>query len=281
MSVQALQQRSNTRNPNSSKFIIDCSSKITQGASTTESWLKITEKLKPTNFIDDTRVLLGVLEERGNKVVIKIGSSQRLKKEYDIGQVLSKLNGFVHYICFFTCNDDHKRHDGSVDTLCKGPGESMGCLVMPYYSKGALADSKDTILIKTCIKHVCMCLGNAFETHGFVHNDLHARNVLMTHGNALIPVAIVDFENAFVVGMDARKNRYFVYKDMARLVADMAYNSALEYNNVGALLTAIEKHGTLNSDFNVAFNNIFALVDALDITEKTPVGQFVYRANVF
>jgi len=90
MSVQTLLKRSGSMNT-SSKFIIDCSSRLTANMPTTEAWLQILEKL--------SRVLLGVLEKT-EKIVIKIGNVKHLEKEYNIGNRLANLDGFVRYICF-------------------------------------------------------------------------------------------------------------------------------------------------------------------------------------
>jgi len=79
MSVTFLKKKYDSFQAGSGKYYIDCRKRIINQQPTTETWLSIIDKLKPTNFRDENRVLLGVLEKH-SRVVIKIGESMNLKK---------------------------------------------------------------------------------------------------------------------------------------------------------------------------------------------------------
>ena len=80
VSVNYLEKRSDTNAPGSAKYYINCQHKITSDNPNTAEWLEILRQLKPTNFHDTNRVLLGILQKH-REVVIKIGESDTLKKE--------------------------------------------------------------------------------------------------------------------------------------------------------------------------------------------------------
>ena len=107
--VQYLQKQS-TSNTNSAKYFINCSG-ITDKDLTTEKWLEIESQLKPTNFDDKNRILLGILKQQNRRrVVVKIGESSTLAHEFQVSLKLNtaKIDGFIKFICFFQCNDDYK-----------------------------------------------------------------------------------------------------------------------------------------------------------------------------
>lgn len=136
--IQTLQRNSNSSINNSIKYVINCR-EITKGTPTTESWLSVSNQLKATNFDDKNKLLEGFIfdNNRKNKIVVKISDSATLKKEYDIGNELLGINGFIKYHCFFRCNDEYRSYPKqNHNYLCNGPGETMSCLVMPCYTSG-------------------------------------------------------------------------------------------------------------------------------------------------
>jgi hypothetical protein len=171
------------RNPNSTKFLLShCEGTITETTLTIASWLHILKLLKlDTSDHDKPRVLLGTLEKYG-EVVVKIGNTYDITN--DIEKALFRLKGFVKYICYLECNDDFRTIPSSHrNTLCKGPGSSVKVLVMPYFPLGSLASfswNKDKLpILHSCIKHTALSFITAFQNEKFIHNDLHAGNVLL------------------------------------------------------------------------------------------------------
>jgi len=171
------------RSPNMSKyFVTHCRGRITDKTPTTESWLHVLRFLQfPISEYDKSRVLLGVLDQYG-KVVVKIGSTSDIQNEFTISNSLRNSKGFVKYICSFACEDDF-RTVREHTSLCKGPGDSMNVIVMPYFPLGSLALYKwntDSIhLLHSCLKHSFLSVVSEFHTSGFIHGDFHAGNVLI------------------------------------------------------------------------------------------------------
>ena len=240
--MQHLQKRSDSSQSLSSKYFINCRL-ITKEQPTTQAWLTILKQLKPTNFDDKNRIILGVLD-KGKDVVIKIGESETLEKEYKISHELFKkgVEGFIKYSCFFKCDDDYKEHTSSRrQHLCKRPGSRMSCLVMPYLKFGSVksfdfrAIDNGLIILKSLLKVIFTSVVRAFNEIGLVHNDLHSQNVLVTMkrkhtmNNVSIHsygIVILDFENA-LLSDNKNEHKMFVFKDYGRLLADIHYTTNL------------------------------------------------------
>jgi hypothetical protein len=300
--VSYLPKASGTNQPGSGKYYINCSRRVTKDTPTTESWLEVIERLKPTNFQDSNRVLLGVLEKQKQKqVVIKLGDGPQISKEYNVGENLVGIPGFIKYVCYFECNDDYKRHDGVVKTsLCKGPGTSMKCLIMKYYPKGSVGsfkwDASNFHILKVVVTQCFMSLMMAFEQKGVVHNDAHARNVLMEPTNKQtiqyivggksydVPtlgyrIVIMDFENA-LVSTDKISGREFVYKDMERLVSDLYFVSNIRLSK--ELKDTIDTLTRVNPPFNKAIAPLLTSLAKSEWSATPPLNaNLVYNPNVF
>jgi serine/threonine protein kinase len=299
MSVSYLPKASGTSQPGSGKYYIDCSKRVSKEAPTTELWLEVIEKLKPTNFQDNNRVLLGVLERR-KQVVIKIGSNELILKEYKIGERLNGIPGFMKYICYFECDDDYKLHDGSNKNLCKGPGTTMKCLIMKYYSKGSIGSYKwnaeNFAILKVLVCQCFMSMMVAFEQKGIIHNDTHSRNILMESTNKDtikyeiagkvydVPtqgfrIVIMDFENAFI-SSDRNSGREFVYKDMGRLVSDLYYIANVRMSH--ELNQVINELTLSNPPFeNAIISRLLVALSKSEWVEQNPhaIASLVYNPN--
>ena len=292
MSVTFLKKKYDTFQRGSGKFYLNCSKRITKESPTTESWLKILRELKPTNFKDDNRVLLGVLEKHKN-VVIKIGESMNLKKEYDFCELLEqrRVDGFVKFICYFSCNDNYKDHHGSTSTLCNGPGNKMKCLVMKYYLHGSIRDKKWTKdnfhILKSLLSQSVIAIINAYQMCGIIHNDLNGGNILIdttkkstlydipTHGYKIV---IMDLENAIRVTEDVPKdNSIFVYNDIQHLINDISYRS---YVNLDQLMIVISQITMNNPKFDESIPIILNAINELRWIEP-PKMTTSYDPNVW
>ncbi len=286
--VKYLQKKSNS-NTNSAKYLIDCG-KITTKDPTTEDWLHIEKQLKPTNFDDKNKVLLGVLKKK-RRVVIKIGGSETLEKEYKLSEAV-KSEGIINFICFFTCNDNYKDHPSIArNHMCNGPGLEMKCLVMPYYEIGNIREfkfrdhSNGLNILKSLLKLVFLYMVDAYNKIGFIHNDTHAQNILLvktTRKEILdIPLfgyrpMIMDLENA-LIAQDKSRDRHFVYMDFGRLIADLHYNSELYLDGSPNIMMFLEN---IKHDFEQAKPELFKLIDRLTFKEK-PIMNLIYNPNLF
>lgn len=172
----------------SNKFVLPCQRYADSGDKQWLSGVKMLNETQP--------VLRGVL--KNNKaVVIKHGSVEDSKADYDISKTLADegVPNMIKYYCHFTCkdtvqyvNNNRQVFEANRDFLCNGsPGDrtdtERGFIVMPFYEKGDIVNlglrgrgSFDAF--KNLLKQiVCACL-YAFMQCGFVHDDLHQGNVL-------------------------------------------------------------------------------------------------------
>ena len=172
-----------TRSPKFHKYYISCSGRITHATPTTEAWLNVLKAMKVDSDLDKSRVLLGYMETYG-EIVIKIGDVESMRKEYINSTRVHRLKGFVKYICNFSCNDDFRSIPTSDRTsLCKGPGDTMGIVLMPYFPLGSIAkypwDTTNLIQLRSCLKHAFLSTIVLFHTINMIHGDFHPGNVLL------------------------------------------------------------------------------------------------------
>jgi len=296
MQVTVLQKPSSSMNVgNSSKYFINYDKKLKDTKFITQGWLQVLQQLKPTNFDDKNRVLLGVLEKK-NEIVIKISSSNTLRKEYEYGILLKTLPGFMKYITYFECEDDYKRYPGSKDYLCESEGTSMAVLVMPYVKSGSMYDfqwSKDNFnLLKSCIKQAMLSMMLSFNKLKFIHNDTHTKNIMLCNttiktlsydfsfGQIQIPcnkykTVFMDFENSL-----RGDNIDFVYNDMGRLCADINYNMKLHLSGMTDLMTYLHalkgKHLTKE-----IVETVITKIDKLEWEGPLVMPSLIYNPNRF
>jgi len=186
------------------KFYIDCSRYAENPNSfeiqslirhTSNTYVTILEAVAIDNTIQD---------KHRNNIVVKIGPSDDItKKEYQIGEYLKNVNGFIKYICLFHCFDDtsnklkntktRKNHSEENPVL---PKEIKICdavkkqenikdvLVMPYIKEGSIEKynwtTENIDILKNTMIHIVLSMAMAFNNMGFIHRDLHLGNVLLT-----------------------------------------------------------------------------------------------------
>lgn len=305
MSVTYLQKSSNSNNHNSGKYLISCQEKITSENPTTAEWLEIQNQLKPTNFKDKNKVLLGVLQKR-KKVVIKISDSNSIFHEYYIGDVLKEHNvpGFIQYICKFECNDDYKKYPDSKSTsLCVGPGDEMKVIIMPYYSHGSLKlhtwNPENYYVLKTSILHVILSLLQAYDSAHIIHNDIHPQNVLIApttkksvvyiiEGHQIelptygLRTVIMDFENALHIQSNYEQGWAIVLNDVKKVISSLSFEiDAIDVPNIFQILSEIEK---MQKDYNKPFkmfNAISKLFENIIIKDKVKPKLVYGPFNIF
>lgn len=296
MNVTVLQKPSSSINAGtSSKYFINYDKKLKDTNFVTQGWLQVLKRLKPTNFDDKNRVLLGVLEKR-DEIVIKISNSNTLKKEYEFGKLLKTLPGFMKYITYFECEDDYKKYPGSKDYLCESDGKSMAVLVMPYVRNGSMYDfewTKDNLeLLKSCIRQTMLSMMIAFDKFQFIHNDTHTKNIMLCNttiktlsydfsfGQIQIPcnkykTVFMDFENSL-----RGDNINFVYNDMGRLCADINYNMKLHISGLIEMMTYFHtlRGKQLTRDI---VDTVLKKIDKLEWGGTLVMPNFGYNPNRF
>jgi hypothetical protein len=186
--------------------------------SPTDDWLELTRLIRG-KYIDEMIILEGVLKE-DTDVVIKIGKTDILAREYDIGHKLQEFLNFIRYYCNFNCLDTANNLENLVNSylkkICTNDGKiNIGVLVMPYYILGDIESyawrESELGLLKNVLKQICFSLMYAYERIGFLHNDEHLGNILLRitnkkslkYGDLELPledlyVVITDFEKSTV-----------------------------------------------------------------------------------
>lgn len=208
----------NGNNVSSTKFFVStCQSQVnaTLQLGNPISWMEVESTLKLTQDYDKSRVIKAKVQQQGS-VIVKLGNIA-IEKEYEIGEKLKYKRGFIRFVCHFKCDDDYLEHPGSRKSLCKGVGNKMHVIVMPFMAIGSIADylwnANNIDMFRSLVKQTILTIISTYVDTGFVHGDLHAKNVLIKQTNYenvhyqvnnnryTIPTAkhvpiIMDFENS-------------------------------------------------------------------------------------
>lgn len=219
--------------------------------------------------INNERAIIKALLEDGIRrknqhIVIKIGPSETLKKEYLIGQILKYIPGFIRYICAMTCNDDLTRYSEDPQAkICHGSSTDpmMNVIIMPYFNIGSVR-TYDWInhlnQFKSALKQIVLSLYFAFSQHGFLHNDIHLDNVLLSHTQKEtihydnifniptygIRIQIMDFDKSFIP-VDRNEVRALFY-DYRRVLLDIEFAAKLEFEQLHTMQRYVEESASLD-----------------------------------
>ena len=245
-------------NRTSKKYFLDCNTKIS-GNTNTREWLII------KNIILNQKVMEGLLDNN-MKVVIKINTKENIDKEYNINKQLENFKGFVRYICKFSCKDDlnkYKHDDGSWNEgFCDPNGkDKTNTIVMPYYKLGNIRQypwNKDTFdIFKKLIKNVVKILIYTNKEIGFLHNDLHLDNIMITNN---CKVRIIDFELS-TINEDDKSNYKKLGMDFRKLFSDIGlllFINPYTIDNIIRFTTKMREVVVVNID------DIYCLIDKLE-----------------
>jgi len=254
-------------------------------------------------------ILSAVLNDGHQNVVVKLGISKALKKEYSIASQLYKsIPGFMKYICGFACPDDVSRYSRQSNqgtkpsSLClstESGAEQVYVLVMPYIAKGDMLAFLWTAgnfpMFKSCLKQVILSLATAFEMFGFIHSDVHLENILIrstskqdiayvgrtthvsipSHG---VQVCIMDMEMSF---MNARPTEtIMLFRDIKHLFNDISYRLKLDLDGFDAiekfLLERTYKPHALHDAYR-----LLPMIDAMVFKGIQKPRSIEYDPNVF
>jgi len=160
-----LQHKSGGGKRSAEKYYISCKDP--------NNWLKEPDALD----VNATRAIIKALISDGvarknPQVVIKIGVSQTIAKEYQIAERLKDIPGFIRFICLMQCHDDIQRYrqpEHVTRAICsqdaKDPMNNV--LVMNFLSIGSMRNYpfylKDVQVFKSCMKQLILSLYFAFN----------------------------------------------------------------------------------------------------------------------
>jgi hypothetical protein len=214
------------------KFKLPCTDLINRP---TKDWLEVSRYLDKKDF----NVLIGKLKTQGYKdVVIKFGEVAAIQKEYDFSLQAFQHNvpNFIKFICVFTCDDridEIKERNFTINAyICKGPGNQLGVIIMPYYRTGSFDsyhwNERNFDMLKSTLKQVVFAALYAYQQFQFVHRDFHLGNVLLcetkkqtvAYGDITLETKgiyamIMDFGRS----MRADNAQSIVYQDIRRAIS--------------------------------------------------------------
>ena len=77
-----------------------CQDRLRAQNGTTADWIQVRGDDASLKKLDKSRVLRAVLDKHTD-IIVKVGDHDEIKHEYEMGKALSRLKGFVKFICFF------------------------------------------------------------------------------------------------------------------------------------------------------------------------------------
>jgi serine/threonine protein kinase len=194
------------------KYFIDCSSIDPQKTF-------MVEKHIPSG---DAKVMLIALKQysmlgmKNKKIVAKISSHEQSTTEYKISKYFHDcgVQGFMKYLCLFQCDDDVN----DKTSMCDGKtiSDKKSVILMPYFSK-SLVDHKFSSVQKAEIflKKAVEILGETFIHHGYLHNDIHEGNFMVSNKGDPI---ITDFVRSRFVDTSQKDTHRFLWMDLLGLM---------------------------------------------------------------
>ncbi len=286
----------NLHGGNIGKYFLQC-----KDTTNTTTWIKTPHILDINNQRAIIKALLndGIIR-RNQYIVLKIGETPLLDKEYTIGALLKVIPGFIRFICKMECPDHLERYDESKEIIVCSDNKSyknMNVLVMPYFKLGSFrlySWINQPSRFISCLKQLFLSLYIAFIEFGFLHSDIHMDNVLIAHTNKDVityqikddnidiktyglRIVIMDFENAFI-NVDTKETLY-LFRDFDRIIKDIKYAVRISFLQLSDLSMFTETKSTksnlhhLHSDIM----KLISIVDRIESIEKESQPSFIYN----
>jgi thiamine kinase-like enzyme len=269
--------------------IIDCQKIINKNPNIT-NWIELNKVIKETK---DLKIFNGILTKTHN-IVIKIGKSETIIKEYKIIHQLISISGFIQYYCFFTCTNNIKQIINN-SSICALDGDKINILLMKHYKTGSIKDYnwdyENFNLLKSLLKQIFYSLYLAYIKYGFLHNDTHFGNFLLKPSNELYAkyekigirlygfvIVIMDFENS-LFDNDIGSNSYFLSKSFYQIINNILFELNIIISNK-KILDYLNDLINTNKIVNIQY--LLSLIDEIEMKEKKDINKLIkYEPNVF
>lgn len=216
-------------------------------------------------YKNDVSILQGIIKNvknvKKNKyrhIVVKIGySNKTLEKEYEIGNLLTGIPGYINYICLFSCYDNSYDNPNplKICTAEKKDNNLKKILLMPFINEGSLKGfkwsfNKFDILRSVVIQSIISTIV-AFQKIGFIHGDFHLDNILLKKTKKIhieyeletnsgitklkIPtngykIIIMDFENSWIF-KDKKKGFELFWSNLYNMISRLNWDLEDEKKN--------------------------------------------------
>lgn len=297
------------------KYHIDCN----ELSNNTDN-IEISDAIRYKN---DVSVLTGVIKNIKSKqipeikntrhIVAKIGySNKTLEKEWQIGNMLNGIPGYINYICLFECFDDSYKKEKPT-RICnaeKKPENNKKVLLMPYINEGSVKSFKWSVdkfdILRSVIIQSIMSALVAYQKIGFIHGDFHLDNILLKKtkktyieytletdkGIKIIKIpsngykiVIMDFENSWIVKPNECIELFWA--NLSNMISRLNWDledgkkNKVNFINLSNITTYIDKQKEQNANYFKA-NKIIQMINELPIKlVMAPQNNFVYNPNFF
>jgi hypothetical protein len=287
------------------KYFIDCS-EINSDSNT----IFPTEILKNINDISILKAVLNYTKyiKKNKNIVIKIAhESKTNKKEYDISQRLSGINGFIKNICLFKCYDNtyeqilyNKQLPSKICTADNINENNKLVLILPYIQEGSIRNYKwnleNIYILKSLLKQSIISLMEAYIKHGFLHNDLHLDNILFkktkinnikydnnieikTNGYKII---IMDFDSSFI-DVDRIVGIEYFWSNLGNLISRLVYDLndkiiPIKYDDEIERFIRYAKINKIDVKNSI---KLLELIDKLEFKLAEPLQILKYDPNIY
>lgn len=266
-------ERRRANSIHSTKYYLDCQSKVA-GNKNTREWLIV------KNILLDSKVILGLLNQN-MQVVIKIGDRQHIDREYAINKQLQQYRGFTRYICEFNCRDKLNKYipkdfNGNIlysyrDTgFCENDGDVQTySIIMPYYPLGNMMNyhwnESNFGLFKNIIKDIIAILLYVNNEIGFLHNDLHLENIMVKSKNDHVTFDLIDFELS-TINVDDKNNLKKLGQNFRKLFNDIGRLDYIDYKSIYELILLTD---SMRDPFEkVDLNDLSRLIDSMSFISR-------------
>ena len=228
---------------NGKKYHINCHKLLESNNYSTKEWLSSIQLLD-TKFMPprkkprmSDKILMQALLDHNKDVVMKIGTTESIKNEWDIYAQLKsyKIPGVLKYYCYFHCEEKFKSIPDKPVSICTGPGDTLKVLLLDFGIHN-LSDFpwKTTQQLQSCVHQSLLTVLQAYISFGFCHDDCHPRNFIIkksnkqertyTLGKTSIHVPLQGYET-FMMDLEGSKQQQPVkqlYKDLWVFCNDIA-----------------------------------------------------------
>jgi hypothetical protein len=300
-----------------SKYYINCDDLPREPNSITDEQLLTYNK---QNDVEIYRALINYTKHnKTNKhIVMKIGyKDKRIHHEFKIGTLLyqTKIPGFIKYICILDCDDVLQDSPSLKQESSPKKGQNVctnreykEILLMPFVNGPCVTNYKwreqDGDIMKSVLKQIIFSCYAAFETIGFIHNDLHMENVFMkptkqefihygeniaikTYGYKIV---INDFDKSFYnftendIKSYLAKNSSGFWNDLKRVFLKLSIvmidNRILVPIIDETITPFISNCLVKRMDYKKSFE-LLNMIDAIVLVAQQKTQSFVYDPTVF
>ena len=225
-----------------------------------------------------------------SNIVIKIGLADTIEKEYKISHILYNQKNtlnlsnkykylenekyFVKYFCYFACKN--KLYNVIQNSsVCSSDGDEIKILIMKKYKNGNIKNYDwnydNFILLKELIKEIFYSLLLAYKNYGFIHNNCHFGNFLISNNHKVI---IIDFENS-LFDLTKQNEIKYVYMSFEQIISNILYELNINATNINNTLQYLKQNE------NIEINTLLEYVDNIQFISKYDKTKLIkYDPNI-